>query len=133
MNQKVRKAEIKSRVRDKLKKKRIVIGGNGKGHPYSKKYHLFYKLEIVDKVVDALIDVIVDIIEDGDTAVLDGLVKFEPQIRKERLQINPYTKEVGTYPEHYIVKATIGQWIRDASKRLTEKTLNETTAAHGEN
>lgn len=133
MNQKVHKVEIKNRVREKLKDERFVIGGNGKGHPYSKKYKLRYTKEIIEKVVNALMDVLIDIIEDGDIAVLDGYLKIEPQLRKECIRQNYYTGQSFVKPAHYLFKASALKRIKEACKRLTEKTLNETTAAHSEN
>ena len=121
MNEIIHKTEIKRRVKEKLKDERYVIGGNGKGHKFSKRYRLRYTAKMVDKIIEAFMNVIADIIEDGDTAILTGLVSFEPQIRKERLQINPYTKEVGLYPEHYIVKAKPGLLLKEACNRLSEK------------
>ena len=133
MNQKINKMEIKERVRKKLKDERFVIGGNGKGHPYSKRYKLRYTKEIIEKVVNALMDVLVDIIEDGDTAIMDGYFKIEPSLSVERKHINLYSREIYVHPAHYIFKASAGKHLKEACKRLSEKTLNETTAAHSEN
>lgn len=133
MNQKINKMEIKERVRKKLKDERFIIGGNGKGRPYSKRYKLRYTKEIIEKVVNALMDVLVNIIEDGDTAIMDGYFKIEPLLRIERKHINLYSREIYVHPAHYIFKASAGKYFKEACKHLSEKTLNETTAAHSEN
>lgn len=130
MNQKINKLEVKDRVRYKLKDERFIIGGNGKGHPYSKKYKLRYTKDIIEKVVNALMDVLVDIMEDGDTAVLDGYLKIEPLLKCERKRSNPQNGNIYIHPAHYIFKASAGKHIKEACKRLTEKTLSETTAAN---
>lgn len=133
MNQRINKMEIKDRVRKRLKDERFIIGGNGKGHPYSKKYKLRYTKEIIEKVVNALMDVLVDIIKDGDIAIMDGYFKIEPSFRRERKRINPYSGKIYIHPAHYIFKASVGKHLKEACKRLTEKTLNDTTAANSEN
>lgn len=130
MNQRIGKIEIKERVGDKLKEEKIIIGGNGKGHPYSKRYKLKYTKEIIEKVINALMDVFVDIIEDGDTVVMTEYFQIESQFRKERLQINPYTKELYRCPAHYILKTKAMRRLKNACSRMSERVLTETTAAN---
>lgn len=129
MNQKVHKVEIKNRVRDKLRDERYVIGGNGKGHKYSKKYKLRYTRKIVNKVVDALLDVIVEIIEDGDIAIFENYLKIEPSLRVSRLRTKPFSGEKYIHPAYYTFKASAGRRIKEAYRSLTERELNNKQTA----
>ena len=118
----ISKKELIDRISAKLKKEKLVVGGNK--HFYQKKYHLTYSKKIIKKVVDAFLNVVVDAISDGDKIQMYNYFTIYPQHYKERT-VNMFDGTSGHIsPEHYKLKINAGKKVEDACDKLMNK-INE--------
>lgn len=124
MNNELHKQDVINKISEKLKGEKIVIGGNG--NKYKRKYHLCYTQMIIKKVLDAFWEVVVDTIEEGDLISIYGYIKMEPSYYKERiLKHQNFSNCDSMYvPPHYKMKFTIGDRLKDACRRLSDRELN---------
>jgi len=117
MNERVNRAGIISKTTEKLKDKKIVIGGNRE--KYKRKYHLQYTQEIVDNVLAAFMDTLGDIISNGDTTVLNGYMTIEPKYYKAKRGTDLSNNTI-LWPGGYKVKIKSGSKLKEACKKLNE-------------
>lgn len=115
------KRDMVDRVSEKLAGEKITIGGNGE--KYKRKYHLKYTQKIIANVLDAFWEAVADAVEEGDSVKLNNYVKIEPRHYKA-VKLNakgfPGIKE-DTVPARYKVKFTMGERLKEACRRLTQK------------
>lgn len=115
------KRDMIDRVSKKLEGEKITIGGNGE--KYKRKYHLKYTQKIIANVLDAFWEAVADAVEEGDSVKLNNYVKIEPRHYKA-VKLNakgfPGIKE-DTVPARYKVKFTMGERLKEACRRLTQK------------
>lgn len=106
----ITKNELIDRISAKLKKERIVVGGNK--YAYKGKYHLKYTEAIIRKVVDAFWAVVADTIADGDKISIQNYMTIYPK----------YTTNGNV--NSYCVKTKAKEKLKEACKILhTEKTI----------
>ena len=121
MNEVLLKKDLVNKVSEKLMDEKIIIGGNGE--KYKRKYHLKYTQKIIANVVDAFWEAIAEAVEDGNSVKLNNYVKIEPRYYKA-VKLNakgfPGIKE-NTVPARYKIKFTMGERLKEACRRLTQK------------
>lgn len=122
MKERYTKNDIVKNVVNRLKGKRITIGGNK--YAYKRKYHLKYSHEIVNNVISAFLSELVEEIENGNKISLMGYFTIEPKYcnaikRRDNLK----SGELVDVPEQYRPRLYVGTKIKDACKKLTEKEL----------
>lgn len=121
MSNQLYKKDIINKISEKLANEKIIIGGNRKA--YKRKYHLKYTQKIIAKVLDAFWEVVSDAVEDGDSIRLNNYIKMEPKYYKAvKLNANGFngiTENV--VPARYRIKFTMGERLKEACRKLTEK------------
>lgn len=118
------KRDVINRISEKLIDEKIVIGGNK--NVYKRKYHLKYTQKIIANVIDAFWEVVAETVEDGKTIKLNSYIKMEPRYYKAvRLNAKgfPCIKE-NIVPARYKMKFTMGERLKEACRRLSQKLNN---------
>lgn len=127
MNDVLLKKDIINRISEKLINEKITIGGNGK--KYKRQYHLKYTHKIIANVLDAFWNVVYEAIEDGDAIKINNYIKMEPKYYKA-VKLNAkgfnYIKQ-NIVPARYRVRFTMGERLKEACRRLSQKLNNEGT------
>lgn len=119
------KQDIINQISDKLIDEKIVIGGNGK--KYKRKYHLKYTQKIIANVLEAFWEVIAEAVEEGNSIKINSYVKMEPKYYKAfKLNANGFSNiKENIVPARYRVRFTMGERLKEACKRLSQKKCND--------
>ena len=116
MNRTLHKNDIIDMISEKLRGKKIVVGGNK--YAYKRKYHLKYGEKIIRKVLDAFLDVITEAITKGNSIQVYRYMTIYPQHYKERT-VNMFDGTSGHIsPEHFKVKVKEGKKLKEACRTL---------------
>ena len=70
----------------------------------------------VETVLDVMIEEIIKALKNGEKVTLTGFGAFRASMRKERIGINPQTKEKITIPAMTLPKFTAGKVLKEAIK-----------------
>ncbi len=125
MNRELHKGDIVKKISDKLSNEKIVIGGNKEF--YKRKYHLKYTQKIISNVLDSFWEVVADTIEEGDSIKLNSYIKIEPKFYNEiTMNANGFKGiNENVIPARYKMKFKIGERLKNACKRLSERELKD--------
>lgn len=125
MSNELHKKDIIDKISEKLIDEKITIGGNRK--KYKRKYHLKYTQKIIANVLDAFWEVVVESVEDGDSVKINNYIKMEPKYYKAvKLNANGFNNiKENIVPARYRIRFTMGERLKKACRKLTEKELGE--------